>query len=202
MATTNYTVSGLGYQIQAQSGDFFMGGQFAIVQWTSGYEPRYRPLQEWTSQNLVMVNWVGNYTLGDVPTFTTTPFQVWDAGPLYIYIDFGSQNGGTTPNNQGQAWLGQITDSLALPGGDVNINLNAANIRPMMGELVGSTLITEDFNSWTPQAVPEPSTYGFGLGIMLLGVAMWRKLTSKQPACYDDSKELLPEGCGSPARCE
>lgn len=202
MATTNYTVTGSGFRIQSALGDYYQGGGFAIVQWTNGYEPRYRPLQEWTQTNLTMVNWVGTYTLGDVPTLSTTPFAINDAGPLYIYIDFGSQEGGTAPYNMGQAWLGQITDVLTLPGGDVNIDLNAANIRPMMGELVGSTLLMEDFNSWTPQAVPEPSTYGIGLGIMLLGVAMWRKLTSKQPACYDDSKELLPKGCGSPARCE
>lgn len=188
MPTTNYAISGNNFRIQTPYGDFYGDGPFAIVQWAAPYEPRYRPLSEWTSTNLTMVNWVGTYTLGDVPTLTTTTFQVSDPGALYIYFDFGSQTGGTASYNYGQAWLGQITDILTLPGGDVNIDLNTANIRPMMGTMLvdasGVTFRTQDFNSWTPQAVPEPSTYGIGLGILLLGVAMWRKLTSRQPACH------------------
>lgn len=178
MANTNYTVTGTGYRIQAQSGDFFGDGSFAIVQWTAPYEPRYRPLQEWTSTNLTMVNWVGTYSAA-TQSFSTTSFQVTDPGSLYVYIDFGSQNNGTTPNNMGQAWLGQITDILTLPGGDVNINLNTANIRPMMGTMVsdasGVILRTEDFNSWTPTAIPEPSSYGIVMGVLLLAVAVFRR---------------------------
>jgi hypothetical protein len=179
MATTNYTLTGTGYRIQSELGDYYNGGGFAIVQWTAPYEPRYRPLSEWTSTNLTMVNWVGTYTLGDVPTLTTSSFQVSDPGALYIYFDFGSQTGGTASYNYGQAWLGQITDILTLPGGDVNIDLNTANIRPMMGTMIadasGVTFRTQDFNSWTPTAIPEPSSYGIVMGVLLLAVAVFRR---------------------------
>lgn len=175
MANTNYTVTGTGYRIQSEFGDYFGDGNFAIVQWTAGYEPRYRPLSEWTNTNLVMVNWVGTYTLGDVPMFTSSSFQVTDPGALYLYIDFGSQVTPPAQQNYGQAFLGQITDILTLPGGDVNIDLNTANIRPMMGDLTGNLIRTEDFSSWTPTAIPEPSSYGIVMGVLLLAIAVFRR---------------------------
>ena len=180
MASTNYTITGTGFRIQSELGDFYQSGGFAIVQWTAGYEPRYRPLYEWTQTNLTMVNWVGEYNIAPIPTFTSAPFAVNDPGPLYLYVDFGSQYGGTQSYNYGQAFLGQITDVLTLPGGNVEINLNAANIRPMMGSRVGDILRTQDFNTWTPQAVPEPS-YAWPAGFLFLGVVAARLMRAKQP---------------------
>lgn len=176
MADTNYSITGTGFRIKTQFGDYYDTGGVAIVQWTPGYEPRYRPLQEWTSTNLVQVAWVGTYSANHFgpgqSLFSSSPLLVTSSGPLYIYIDFG-QTTNYQPSMAGQAWLGQITDTLTLPGGDVTIDLNTANIRPMMGELVGNTLIAQDFNSWTPQAVPEPS-YAWA-SVALLAVAVVAK---------------------------
>ena len=170
---TNYTVTGTNFRIQTQLGEWFENGSFAIVQWTHPYQPRYRPLNEWTSTNLTMVNWVGNYqSTQGVPTFTSQSFQVYDPGALYIYIDFGNSSN-ATPSMYGQAWLGQITDTLTLPGGEVNIDLNTATIRPMMGDMSGNILRAQDFNSWTPQAVPEPSYAWFA--VVLFGLAVFMK---------------------------
>lgn len=204
MASTNYTITGFNFSVKTQLGEYVIDAPVALVQWEVGYYPKYHPLQEWTG-NPTVVSWTGWYQK-DYPgvgqgVFGSNGTTFDTAGPIYMFIDFGN-SASATPSMFGQAWMGQITNVLTLPGGSVVIDLNQANIDSVVGSMVGNTLYGQDFNTWTPQAVPEPSTYGIGLGIMLLGVAMWRKLTSKQPACYDDSKELLPEGCGSPARCE
>lgn len=173
---TNYTFSGTNFRIKSSvGGEYIDSVQFAVVQWTYPYEPRYRPLQEWTSTNLTMVNWVGTYNLtnGINGAFSSSPTQVTDPGALYIYIDL-YQASNYNDTMAGQAWLGQITDVLALPGGDVNINLNTANIRPMMGDLIGNTLVTQDFNSWQPQAVPEPS-YTALAGFLFIAAVIFRK---------------------------
>jgi hypothetical protein len=194
MAATNYTITGQNFFIKTELGERFESGGIALIQWELGYDPAIHPMSEWT-QNPVTISWTGWYqrdypgvgmgVFGSNGTLTTYN------SPIYLFIDFGN-SANATPSMYGQAWLGQVTDILTLPGGDVELQLNAANFRSVVGSNVGSVLFSQDFNTWTPQAVPEPSTYGIGLGIMLLGVAMWRKLTSKQPACYDDPKELLP----------
>jgi hypothetical protein len=174
---TNYTFSGNNFRIKSSvGGEYIDNISFAIVQWTHPYEPRYRPLNEWTQTNLTMVNWAGNYSSVSPgqTMFSSTPVTVTDPGALYIYIDLYNASN-NVPSMNGQAWLGQITDVLTLPGGDVNINLNTANIRPMMGELVGNTLVTQDFNSWTPQAVPEPSYTALASILFVAAILLRRK---------------------------
>jgi hypothetical protein len=164
MIETSFTITGTDFFIKNQFGSLFESGQFAVVQWTDGYNPRYRPLQEWTSQNLTMVNWVGNYDingLGPSMTLTTTSvFMANTSGPLYIFLDFGLSSN-YRPEFGTQVWLGQITDSLVLDGVSQTINLNQSNIRPVVGGFDGRTMYTMDWNTWQPMAVPEPSYSAF-----------------------------------------
>jgi hypothetical protein len=177
MATTNYTITGTDFKIRAPSGEYFGDGGLALVQWELGYEPKYRPLQEWTG-NPIQVSWTGWYEANHFgpgrSLFGSNGTLVDNAGPLYLFIDFGNSNN-VTPNLYGQAWMGQITDILTLPGGEVVIDLNTANIQSVVGSRIGDTLYTQDFNSWTPTAIPEPSSYGIIMGVLLLAVAVFRR---------------------------
>ena len=179
MATTNYTITGTGFSIKSQSGEYFQDGGLALVQWDLGYEPKYHPLEEWTSQHLTAVSWTGWYVkdyqgigqgvFGSNGTFVDT------AGPLYLFIDFSnSSNYTANPAMFGQVWMGQITDILTLDGGEHVIDLNTANIRSVVGSNVGSILMSQDFNTWTPQAVPEPS-YAPIAGLLFLGAVLYKK---------------------------
>lgn len=173
---TNYTFSGNGIRIKSSvGGEYIDNIDFAFVQWYHPYEPRYRPLAEWTSTNLAIVDWSGTYNSvgGAQATFSSTPVTISDPGALYIYINlYNASNFNQTM--AGQAWLGQITDVLTLPGGEVNIDLNTATIRPMMGDVVGNTWVTGDFNTWQPQAVPEPS-YAALAGFLFVGAILLRR---------------------------
>lgn len=178
MAITNYTITGDDFLIQSQLGEFYQSGGVALVQWDLGYEPRYRPLSEWTSTHLVQVSWTGfydsNYNLTGHSKFTSSGVTSVDtSGPLYLYIDF-SNTSNYTPTMMNQVWMGQITDVLTLDGGNVIIDLNTASIRPMMGDMVGKTLIATDWNSWQPQAVPEPSYFASAL-LLFLTVILYKK---------------------------
>lgn len=177
MVETNFTISGTDFKIRNEFGGYFDTGSFAVVQWTEGYNPRYRPLQEWTSTNLTMVSWTGTYSanhFGSGRSFTSsTPMLVNSSGPLYIFFDFG-QSSNYQPSWGTQVWLGQITDSLVLDGIQKDINLNNANIRPMVGGFDGQTMYTMDWNTWTPTAVPEPSYSAFAC-VLFLCVALYKK---------------------------
>lgn len=177
MAITNYTITGDDFLIKSQLGEFYQSGGVALVQWDLGYEPRYRPLSEWTSTHLTQVSWTGwydsNYNLTGHSKFGSNGTSVDTAGHLYLYIDFYNTPN-YTPTMANQVWMGQITDVLALNGGDVVIDLNTANIRPMMGDMVGKTLIATDWNSWQPQSVPEPSYSVFAL-FLFLTVILYKK---------------------------
>jgi len=182
MASTNYTITGKDFELKTPFGDRFDTGGLALVQWDVGYEPRYHPLQEWTG-NPVNVSWTGWFEANHFGVgrslFGSNGTPTVNAGPLYLFIDFGNSTN-ANPAMYGQVWMGQITDVLTLPGGNVEINLNEANIRPVVGSIVGSTLISQDFNTWTPQAVPEPS-YAWPAGLLFLGVAVARFMRAKQP---------------------
>jgi hypothetical protein len=195
MAATNYTIAGQNIFIKTELGERFESGGFALLQWEFGYDPALHPLSEWT-QNPVTISWTGwhvrNYAGVGMGVFGSNGTLTAYNSPIYLFIDFQNASNYNPATMSNQVWLGQVTDILSLPGGDVELQLNASGIRSVVGSNVGNVLFSQDFNTWTPQAVPEPSTYGIGLGIVLLGVVVWRKLTSKQPACYDDPKKLLP----------
>jgi len=182
MAVTNYKITGTDFLLKTPWGESFGDGGLALVQWDLGYSPKYRPLNEWTG-NPITVSWTGWYEANHFgpgrSLFGSNGTLVGEPGPLYLFVDFGNSNN-ATPAMYGQVWMGQITDVLTLPGGDVEINLNEANIRPVVGSMVGSTLISQDFNTWTPQAVPEPS-YAWPAGLLFLGVVAAKVMRAKQP---------------------
>lgn len=169
---TNFTITGLDFQIRTPDGFLFENGGLAIVQWEAGYDPKYRPMSEWTG-NPIQVSWtawyqrdyqgVGQGVFGSNGTFTSTN------SPLYLFIDFGNASN-AIPSVYGQAWMGQITDSLVLDGTPQVIDLNTANIRSVVGSNVGNILTSQDFNTWQPHAVPEPSYAGGA--VLLFAVAL------------------------------
>lgn len=175
MAATNYTITGHDFLIKSQFGETFQDGAMAIVQWQVGYDPAVRPLNEWVG-NPIMVSWAGWYVkdyagIGQ-GIFGSNGTMVSQPGLLYLFADFSNSNN-YTPTMSGQVWMGQITDVLTLPGGDVVIDLNTANIRSVVGSRVGNTLIAGDWNTWQPIAVPEPSHYGAFMGVAMLVVAVF-----------------------------
>lgn len=195
MALTNYTITGTDFVLKTPWDERFGDGGLALVQWDLGYEPRYRPLDEWTSSHLTQVSWTGWYEANHFgpgrSLFGSNGTPIDTAGPLYLFIDFSNSNTASS-SAYGQVWMGQITDVLTLPGGNVEINLNEANIRPVVGSMVGSTLISQDFNTWTPQAVPEPS-YAWPAGVLFLGVVAAKVMRAKQPhKTTQPSKGKLP----------
>ena len=177
MATTNFTITGTDFLIKSQSGEYFQDGGLALVQWELGFDPRYHTVQEFTQTHLTAVSWTGwyqrdfNFTGHSLFGSNGTPLDT--AGPLYLFIDFGNSNN-YTPSMAGQVWMGQITDILTLDGGEHVIDLNTANIRSVVGSNVGSILMSQDFNTWTPQAVPEPS-YAPIAGLLFLGAVLYKK---------------------------
>lgn len=183
MPSTNYTISGSDFLIKTQYGEYFQDGGMAIVQWELGYNPKYRPMSEWTTSHLTQVSWtawyVKDYQGVGQGIFGSNGTPIDTAGPLYLFIDFNESSNFTT-SMSGQVWLGQITDILTLPGGDVNINLNQANLRPVIGSVVGNELIAADFNSWQPTSIPEPSYAPFAA--VLLAVVLVVK-AFKKPKC-------------------
>lgn len=176
MAETNFTITGLNFQIKTPFGDYFENGGLAIVQWDAGYDPKYRPLSEWT-QNPTIVSWTGwyqrDYAGVGQGVFGSNGTPVSINAPLYLFIDFGNSSN-ATPSVYGQAWMGQITDSLVLDGTPQVIDLNTANIRSVVGSNVGNILTSQDFNTWTPHAVPEPSYSAFAC-VLFLAVALYKK---------------------------
>jgi hypothetical protein len=182
MASTNYTITGHDLFIKTQYGDYFQDGGLAIVQWDLGYEPKYHPLQEWTSSHLTEVSWTAWYNKDYVGVgqgiFGSNGTQIDTAGPLYLFIDFNNaSNFNTSMSNQ--VWMGQITDILTLPGGNQVIDLNNANIRPVVGDIIGNTLIATDFSTWQPAAIPEPSYSAFAVVLFAVAVIA-KKMTGKK----------------------
>jgi hypothetical protein len=175
MANTNYTITGSNFFLKTESGLTLQDAPVALVQWELGYDPKYRPIQEWTS-NPILVSWTGwyqrDYPGVGVGVFGSNGTVTGTAGPLYAFIDFGNSSS-ATPEMYGQVWMGQITDILTLPGGDVVIDLNSANIQSVVGSRVGNTLVSSDWNTWQPVAVPEPSYSAFA--VVLFAVALIAK---------------------------
>jgi hypothetical protein len=190
MASTNYTITGTDFRIKTPQGELFQDGGMALVQWELDYDPAVRPLSEWTSSHLTGVWWTAWYQLNfnntGHPMFGSNGATVDTAAPLYLFIDFGNSSN-YTPTMANQVWMGQITDVLTLPGGNVEINLNAAHIRSVVGYDNGfGGLYSMDWNSWQPIAVPEPSYFGSVLGGVLLAGAvlgrLWRQKAAKRQA--------------------
>lgn len=176
---TNFTITGQNFRIKNQFGEYFADGGLALVQWEAGYDPKYHPLQEWTS-NPILVSWTAWYQADFNNTgrsqFGSNGTLVNVNSPLYLFIDFGNSSN-ATPTSYGQVWMGQITDSLVLDGTSQVIDLNTANLQSVVGSRVGNTLMATDWNTWTPTAVPEPS-YAWSAVLMFFGVVAY-KLTKK-----------------------
>ena len=185
MAETNFTITGVDFKIKTPMGDYFENGGLAIVQWEAGYDPKYRPLQEWTGNYLTMVSWTGWYEANHFGVGKSlfgsngTPISV--NSPLYLFIDFGNSSN-FNPTMANQVWMGQITDSLVLDGGSEIIDLNSANIRSVVGSNVGNILMSQDFSTWTPSAIPEPSYTVGALALFVVAVLHRFKSKKKQEA--------------------
>jgi len=182
MAVTNYTITGHDLYIKESiTGQYFQDGGLAIVQWDLGYNPKYHPVSEWAS-NPIMVSWTGWYNKDYVGVgsgiFGSNGSLTGDPGPLFLFIDFGNASN-ATPSMFGQVWMGQITDILTLPGGNVVIDLNSANIQSVVGSRIGDTLITTDWNTWQPTAIPEPSYSAFAVVLFAVAVIA-KKMTTKK----------------------
>lgn len=174
MATTNYTITGQNFLIKTPSGEYFQDGGMAIVQWQLGYNPKYRPVSEWTSTNLTQVSWtawyVKDYAGVGQGVFGSNGTPIDTTGPLYLFIDFGNASNFNPATMSNQVWMGQITDILTLNGGDQVINLNQANISPVVGSIQGNTLMSEDWSNWQPTAIPEPSYSVFAVALFAVAV--------------------------------
>lgn len=183
MASTNYTITGHDLFIkESATGQYFQDGGMALVQWELGYYPKYHTVQEWTSTNLTQVSWtawyVKDYQGVGTGIFGSNGTQIDLAGPLYLFIDFGNASN-FTPSMQNQVWMGQITDILTLPGGNVVIDLNSANIQSVVGSRMGDTLIAADWTTWQPTAIPEPSYSVFAVVLFAIAVVA-KKVTMKK----------------------
>jgi len=186
MASTNYTITGQNFLIKTPLGEYFQDGGMAIVQWELGYNPKYRPVSEWTSTNLTQVSWTAwynkDYTGVGQGIFGSNGTQIDTAGPLFLFIDFSNASNFNPATMNNQVWMGQITDILTLPGGDQVIDLNTANIRPVVGDLVGNTLVSADWSTWQPTAIPEPSYSAFAVVLFAVAVVA-KKMTRKKNKC-------------------
>lgn len=175
MATTNYTITGQNFFIKTGLGERFESGGIALLQWEPGYDPAQHPLSEWT-MNPVTISWTGWYVRDyqgiGMGVFgsngTITNFN----SPIYLFIDFYNASNFNPATMSNQVWLGQVTDILSLPGGDQELTLTASGIRSVVGSNVGSVLFSEDFNTWTPASVPEPSYTAFALVLFVLAVGL------------------------------
>ena len=177
---TNFTITGSNFTLKTPDGLYFDTGGLALVQWELGYNPAVHPLNEWV-QNPIMVSWTGWYVkdyqgVGQ-GIFGSNGTIVSNNAPLFLFADFGnSSNAPNNPTMYNQVWMGQITDVLLLNGQDQVIDLNTANIRSVVGSNVGNILVSQDFNTWTPSAVPEPSYASFAVILFAVAV-LWKKLT-------------------------
>lgn len=159
MATTNYSVIGNNLRLKDQFGvQFGTDSQFALVQWEMGYNPAYHPLSEWTS-NPISVNWTGTYTASS-RAWSSTPSQMNFDSPIYLWVN---------PSGS-QAGLYQITDNLTLDGVAKSINLNTANIVSVVGTYSSNAFLTQDYSTWTPTAVPEPSYSSFAVALFAIAI--------------------------------
>lgn len=178
---TNFTITGQNLFIKTELGERFESGGVALLQWENGYDPALHPLSEWT-MNPVTISWTGWYVrdyqgvgmgvFGSNGTLTTYN------SPFYLFIDFQNASNYNPATMSNQVWLGQVTDILTLTGGNQELTLNASNIRSVVGMDVGNVLFSQDFNTWTPQAVPEPS-YAIG-ALALFAVAVLHRFKSKK----------------------
>ena len=178
---TNFTITGQNLFIKTPDGLPFESGGLALIQWENGYDPALHPVSEWT-MNPVTISWTGWYVrdyqgvgmgvVGSNGTLTTYN------SPFYLFIDFQNASNYNPATMSNQVWLGQVTDVLTLTGGNQELTLNASNIRSVVGMDVGNVLFSQDFNTWTPQAVPEPS-YAVG-ALALFVVAVLHRFKSKK----------------------
>jgi hypothetical protein len=185
MSDTYYSISGQNFSIKTPNGDYLQNAGLAIVQWEKGYDPAQHELYDWASTPIV-VNWnawyvrdyqgVGQGVIGSNGQWFTAD------SPLYLFIDFYNASN-YNQSMGGQVWMGQITDALVMDGGEHTISLNASNIRSVVGSDNGfGGLYSENVYTWSPHAIPEPSSYGIMLGVVFLGVALWRKMTTRTSA--------------------
>ena len=177
MPLYNFTLNGDDFFLRSANSPNVQNINVLFVQWELGYDPKYRPMSEWTG-NPIKFNWTGSYTISDISTggpkfsssLTTTEFD----SPIYMYMSLGSASNYDQATMSGQAWMGQITDVLTQSDTPFVINLNDANIRPVVGSIVGNTLVSQDWNTWQPTAVPEPSYTGLA-GLLFVGVVIYKK---------------------------
>lgn len=178
---TNFTITGQNYNIKTPFGDYFDTGGIALVQWEKGYDPALHPLQEWV-MNPVNVSWTGWYVKDyqgvGKGVFGSNGMPTNFDSPIYLFVDFYNSSN-WNPSMSGQVWMGQVTGDLNLDGGSQELQLNASNIRSVVGYDDGfGGLYSQDFNTWTPQSVPEPS-YTVG-ALALFVVAVVHRFKSKK----------------------
>lgn len=180
MADTNFTITGQNFFIKTELGESFESGGFALLQWESGYDPAKHPLSEWT-MNPVTISWTGWYVrdyqgLG-MGVFGSNGTITNYNSPIYLFIDFSNASNFNPATMSNQVWMGQVTDILTLDGGTHELQLNAAGVRSVVGSNVGSVLFSQDYSTWTPSAVPEPS-YAVFATILFGAAVLWKKLTT------------------------
>lgn len=178
MAETNFTITGQNFFIKTPDGLLFESGGLALIQWENGYDPALHPLSEWT-MNPVTISWTGwyqrNYQGVGMGVFGSNGTLTAYNSPLYLFIDFSnSSNYTANPSMFGQVWLGQVTDILTLTGGNQELQINPSDVRSVVGSNVGSVLFSQDFNTWTPSSVPEPS-YAWGAVFLFLCAVLYKK---------------------------
>jgi hypothetical protein len=181
MATTNFTITGHDLFIKTPTGEYFQDGGLALVQWDIGYNPSQHPWTEWVN-NPVNISWTGWYVKDyqgvGTGIFGSNGTDVNVASPIYLYIDFNNSSNFDPVKMQNQVWMGQVSDILLLNGQDQVINLNASNIRSVVGTFDGTTMTSADWTTWTPTAIPEPSYAPLAVGLFAIAV-LWKKLTNR-----------------------
>lgn len=173
---TNFTITGQNFFLKTELGERFESGGLALVQWEQGYDPAQHPLSEWT-QNPVGVWWTGwyqrDYQGVGMGVFGSNGSLTTHASPLYLFIDFSNASNYNPATMSNQVWMGQITDILALDGGSHELTITASGVRSVVGSNVGSVLFSQDFNTWTPSSVPEPS-YAWGAFLLFVAAVAYR----------------------------
>jgi len=177
MAETNFTITGQNFFIKTELGERFESGGLALLQWENGYDPAQHPLSEWT-MNPVTISWTGWYVRDyqgvGMGVFGSNGTLTNYNSPIYLFIDFQNASNYNPATMSNQVWLGQVTDILTLSGGNQELQITSSGVRSVVGSNVGSVLFSQDFNTWTPSSVPEPS-YAWGAVLLFLGVVIYKK---------------------------
>lgn len=174
MPSTNFQLEEIRYTLRDSVGtpeSYTIG--FAFVQWAQGYNPKYHPLSEWTS-NPINVNWAGTYQpsagIEGAGRFSALPTTFDFDSPVFLFAQLSNSN---------QVWMGQISDILVLNGQPQSFNLAPQNIQAVVGTFDGTSMYATDWSNWQPAAIPEPS-YTPMAGLFLVFVVVVKFFTKKK----------------------